>query len=245
MAQSEVLAKGLAWDRRWMLIDEHGNFLTQRNQARLALFKCEPTHLPSGFTISFGSNSCTVPVEAEGAYLQAVVWNDKVEVQEVSTNCTAFFSELLNMKCRLVFFPEHAARPVDPQYAPYTNCHTSLSDGYPILLLGEESLKALNQKLAQPVPINRFRPNIVFSGGAPFIEDEFGGFTIGNVKLRAVKPCARCIVTTINQETGTKGIEPLSTLATFRKINNKVMFGMNVVPEAAGQIAVGDAIYLS
>jgi hypothetical protein len=227
-----------------MLVDAAGNFLTQRNHSGLALFKIASHHFPESFEVSYLSQSITIPVAASGSMLEAVVWNDKVNVQEVSADCSAFFSRILQIDCKLVFFHETASRPVDPDYAIEPSNQTSLSDGYPILVVGQSSLDDLNSRLSYPLGVDRFRPNIVFTGAAPYAEDSFGTFAVGSVMLAGVKPCARCIVTTINQQTGEKGSEPLATLATYRRHQNKVLFGMNVIPKTFGIIAEGDELVL-
>lgn len=244
LSRSRVLAKGIEWDRRWMLVDAAGNFLTQRNHSGLALFKVTSYHFPESFEVSYLNHSIQIPVAASGSQLEAVIWNDTVKVQEVSPHCNDFFSRILQMDCRLVFFPETALRPVDPHFAINSSNQTSLSDGYPLLMLGQSSLADLNRRLAQPVGLERFRPNIVFTGAGPYAEDDFRAFSIGQVQMAGVKPCARCLVTTINQQTGKKGSEPLATLATYRKRQNKVLFGMNVIPLTEGLISEGDKIVL-
>lgn len=120
----------------------------------------------------------------------------------------------------------------------------SFADGYPFLIIGQSSLDDLNKRLASPVPINRFRPNFVFTGGDAFEEDNWKDFFIGNLKFRAVKPCDRCVITTTNQETAERNEEPLKTLSTFRKFGNKVLFGMNVISYSTGAVSVGDKINL-
>jgi len=244
LSRSRVLGKGLEWDRRWMLVDATGNFLTQRNHAGLALFRVTNNHFPESFEVSYLNHSIQIPVTASGSQLEAVIWNDTVKVQEVSPHCNDFFSRILQMDCRLVFFPETALRPVDPHFAINSSNQTSLSDGYPLLMLGQSSLADLNRRLPQPVGLERFRPNIVFTGAGPYAEDDFREFSIGGVHLTAVKPCARCIMTTIDQQTALKGNEPLATLSTYRKRNNKVLFGMNVIPKTEGYIEEGDKIVL-
>ena len=118
----------------------------------------------------------------------------------------------------------------------------SFADAYPFLIIGQESLNELNRRLKEPLPMNRFRPNFVFSGSLPFIEDTWKDFMIGDLKFRAVKPCSRCVITTVNQGTAEKGGEPLETLAKFRKIGNKANFGQNVVGYDEGVIQVGDRV---
>jgi uncharacterized protein YcbX len=134
-------------------------------------------------------------------------------------------------------------RPADPEYAP-AGTRVSFADGFPFLLISEESLADLNRRLADPLPMNRFRPNLVVAGAEPYAEDGWDRIEIGGVRLRMVKPCARCVVTTTDQTTAQRGKEPLRTLATYRKVEGEVMFGQNVVPEGRGHLRVGDQLLL-
>jgi uncharacterized protein YcbX len=132
-------------------------------------------------------------------------------------------------------------RPADPAFA-HAGARVSFADGFPFLLLSEESLADLNRRLPQPLPMNRFRPNLVVAGGQPYDEDTWSRIEIGGIRLRVVKPCGRCVVTTTDQLTGERGKEPLQTLATYRKRDGEVMFGQNVVHEGPGWLRVGDAV---
>jgi uncharacterized protein YcbX len=166
-----------------------------------------------------------------------------VIVHEVSRIHSEWFSKNIGMRVRLVAFPEGNERPVDKRYA-VGNDQVSLADAYPLLLIGQSSLDDLNQRLNSPVPMNRFRPSVVFTGGEPFEEDEWGKFTLGNLNFAGVKPCKRCILITIDQDTGVKGAEPLATLSKYRKKDNGVYFGQNVIPTELGKISIGDEIIL-
>ncbi len=243
LASSKVKEKGLAFDRRWMLIDELNTFMTQRTHPMMALFKLEMN--PSTFKITFKNDSVllpfvhsTIPTE-----IKAKVWDDEVTILEVSEYHSNWFSEKLGMKCRLVAFPEENSRPVDERYK-INNENVSLADGYPLLIIGQSSLADLNNRLANPIPMNRFRPNLVFTGGEPYEEDLWKLFTIGKNKFAGVKPCSRCVMTTINQNTGEKGKEPLTTLAKYRQRENKIYFGQNVLAIDHNEIHEGDEIVL-
>ncbi len=235
-----VLSKGLEHDRRWMLIDEKGQFLTQRTHARLALFGLSLAE--NGFLVSYRHSSILLSYTWQGQVFRSKVWNDEVMVAEVSAAHNEFFSEHLGIRCRLVVFPEQNTRPVDPRYATGGE-EVSLADGYPLLIAGQASLDDLNDRLEQQVLMNRFRPNIVFTGGAPYEEDSWRSFRIGDQSFRGVKPCSRCVVVTIDQETAIKSREPLATLAGYRRDPGKknVHFGQNVIPVSyGGRIAVGN-----
>ncbi len=243
LQQSKVLEKGLQHDRRWMLVDENGQFLTQRVYPKMALFKLRMAE--GKLIITFGDQSIdlsfTLPTTLD--LIKVAIWDDSVLASEVSKEHSEWFSTLLGMKCKLVFFPEGNSRPVDPAYK-VDDEHVSLADAYPFLIIGQQSLDHLNTKLAESLPMNRFRPNLVFMGGEPHNEDAWRNFTVGSNRFVGVKPCARCVLTTVNQDTAEKGIEPLRTLATYRKQNNKILFGQNLVAVDHDYIRVGDSITL-
>ncbi|HEY0652557.1 MAG TPA: MOSC domain-containing protein [Chryseosolibacter sp.] len=245
MEKANAMGKGLEFDRRWMLIDEHNMFMTQRVHTQMAMFKLTLSdrnitvakkNAERESAITFSADS--IPV---GEKMRAKIWDDDVEVFEVDPGLSKWFSTHLKMSCRLVTFPEKNPRPVDPKYK-VNNEHVSLADAYPFLIIGQSSLDDLNTRLKEPVPMNRFRPNFVFTGGAPFEEDTWREFKIGDKRFVGVKPCARCVLTTVNQETGEKGIEPLFTLSTYRKREAKVLFGQNLVGVDTGIVRVGDKI---
>jgi uncharacterized protein YcbX len=242
LSTATVLPKGLENDRRWMLIDEQNQVMTQRDYPAMALFKLSFDGLR--FAISHETGSMDLPFTFEPDAFTAIIWDDEVNVCEVSRQHSEWFSDKLGIKCRLVAFPEENPRPVDPRYAVY-NEHVSLADGYPLLIIGQQSLDDLNARLTLPLPMNRFRPNIVFTGGEPYEEEGWENFRIGQSRFAGVKPCARCVMTTVDQDKGIKtGIEPLATLATYRRKENKVYFGQNLLVLNAHSITVGDGIIL-
>lgn len=241
-----VKQKGLAYDRRWMLTDEAGRFLTQRehpemSQFHLALDSGQLTILNRGS----GHQSIVLDVKSEnyGDSILVRIWDDTVEAMEGRQDYSQWFSDQLKIKCKLVFFPETNARPVDPDYA-IQNEHVSLADGYPFLIIGQASLDDLNKRLKEPIPMNRFRPNFVFTGGMPYEEDSWKNFRVGKNRFVGVKPCGRCVLPNVDQQTGTKGLEPLATLATYRKTGSKILFGQNLVAIDYDEVQEGDAIVL-
>lgn len=243
---ASVKKKGLQYDRRWMLIDHQGVALTQRSIPEMALFKLRLEE--EGITIDYRESGQTISsivletgLSPTGPGTTASVWDDQVQVHEVNAGISDWFSSHLKISCRLVVFPEKNPRPVDPRYS-ISNNHVSLADAYPFLIIGQKSLDDLNEKLLEPVPMNRFRPNFVFTGGAPFMEDTWRDVSIGSLRFVAVKRSDRCVLTTVNQESGVKGPEPLKTLSTYRKVNNKVYFGKNMVGMDEGAVAVGNSI---
>ncbi len=241
LSSAKVEGKGLKFDRRWMLVDENYMFITQRKISALALFKLEMK--PDFFFVRFKNESIELPFSTpqNTKPILSTIWDDQVSTIEVSRNYSQWFSDKLGFKCKLVSFPEDNTRLVDPQYA-VNHDNVSLADGYPILAIGQSSLDDLNQKLESPVPMDRFRPNLVFTGGKPYEEDSWKEFTVGTNKFLGVKPCSRCVLTTIDQLTGEQGKEPLATLATYRKKENKIYFGQNVLSIDYYEIHEGDEI---
>jgi len=240
----EVTDRGLKHDRRWMLVDSAGNFLTQRAHPQMALLKVDLSKDTLFFRNIKTTDQFSVGItEITGKKINSVVWNDQVELLHVNSIADEWFSQALNRKCKLVYMPEETKRPVDNNFA-MNNEITSLSDGYPFLIIGQSSLDDLNSKLKEKIPMNRFRPNFVFTGGYPFEEDAMKSFSIGGVSFFGVKPCSRCVVTTIDQNTGEKSEEPLRTLSSYRAFGNKVNFGMNLLHKGSGVFKIGDEIII-
>jgi uncharacterized protein YcbX len=162
---------------------------------------------------------------------------------EVSEEVSLWFSNQLEKQVRLVYMPDSSKRAVDPRYAQTDADITSFADGYPFLLIGQSSLDDLNNRLESVVTMNRFRPNFVVKGASPYQEESWYEFQLGAVDFWGVKPCARCILITINPVTGERtSSEPLATLSKYRKVGNKVLFGQNVIPKSLGKLQVGDVI---
>ena len=244
MDSAEVEEKGFRFDRRWMLVDEEGMFVTQRVHPKMALLGVRLGE--SSLTVFQKQNaekSIEVPFDlATGPELLVTIWDDQVLAKVVDPDLDKWFSDFLGFKVTLVVLPESSHRKVDPRYAVQGES-VSLADGMPYLIIGQESLNNLNSRLAEPVSMSRFRPNVVFSGGLPFIEDTLRKIRIGNVDFQIVKPCARCVLITVDPEAGEKGKEPLKTLSSYRTLNGKVYFGQNMVALQSGKIKVGDSIY--
>lgn len=239
-----VTDRGLQNDRRFMLVDENKIFLTQREHRTMALLK---TVIEDDELIIYHKDNpadkLQVPLVPEpSAFTTTVnVWDDWCEGQYINEEADKWFSEKLNFSCRLVYMPESTKRKVDNRYA-LNNDITNFSDGYPILIIGQSSLDDLNNRMEEALPMNRFRPNIVIVGSQPFQEDMMEHFTVNGMDFYGVKLCARCVITTTNQDTGDIGKEPLKTLAQYRRIDNKVLFGQNVLCQGAGIISVGNEI---
>jgi uncharacterized protein len=166
--------------------------------------------------------------------VQVTLWNDQMRVPAPVPEADAWMSEVLGAPVRLVFQPDSVVRPADPRHAP--GAEVSFADGYPVLVVGQASLDELNRRLDAPVPMDRFRPNVVVDGNLrAHAEDRWRRFRLGDVPCAGVKLCARCAVTTVDTVTAERGKEPLRTLATYRGWGGKVWFGQNVVPEASGR----------
>ncbi|MBK6930219.1 MAG: MOSC domain-containing protein [Saprospirales bacterium] len=248
LAEAQLEARGLQYDRRWMLVDDAGKFLSQREQPGLALLgtALEPPFL-SVFLKKNPAGRLKIPLEPQLEEMRETavqVWGDHCLARLHHPAVNEWFSNVLGVSLRLVFMPDDTRRLADERYAP-GRTPVSFADGFPYLLIGQASLDDLNSRLSQPLPMNRFRPNFVFTGGAPYEEDGWRDFKIGNVLFRGVKPCARCIIPTIDQDTAVRTAEPLKTLTTYRRAGQKVLFGQNVVwlGQDVGQIVrVGDMV---
>jgi uncharacterized protein YcbX len=237
----EVDPFGLRYDRRWMVVDLAGRFLSQREFPRLALVR--PVLLPGALSLRApGFAELRVPLEPlEGPLVPVSVWAGATEARSVGPAAAQWLSRLLGFTCRVVYMPDTVVRPVDPEYGEPGD-RVSFTDGFPFLIISEASLEELNRRLARPLPMNRFRPNLVVGGCDPFEEDRWRVVRIGGLELRIVKPCARCVVTTTDQETAERGTEPLRTLATFRNQGGKVLFGQNAIHRGTGRLEVGAPI---
>ena len=242
LSSATVTDRGFQYDRRWMLVDEQNIFITQRSFPQLALLQVSLADDGLLVQHKITGDAISIPFKPESTATSMVqIWDDTCLAQFVSDTADKWFSQILSITCRLVFMPDTSNRKVEEAYA-VNNEITSLSDGYPFLLIGQSSLNDLNSRLAEPLPINRFRPNIVFTGGQAFQEDRLKQFTINNIDFYGVKLCARCQITTINQDNGVIAKEPLKTLTLYRRKNNKIYFGQNLLHHGEGIVQVGDEI---
>ncbi|MEU4062843.1 MOSC N-terminal beta barrel domain-containing protein [Streptomyces wedmorensis] len=249
LTEAEVQPWGLAGDRRWAVVDATGKVVTQRRHPRMALATAELS--PDGaITLSApGHPPLTVEVPHPSATVTVEIFDKYVEAVPAGAAAAAWLSAYLECEATLVHMdaPEHR-RPVDPAYA-LPGETVSFADGYPLLVAAASSLDALNSLIAQgdhadegPLPMNRFRPNLVIEGTAPWAEDGWTRLAVGEVTFRVARPCGRCVVTTTDQLTAARGKEPLWTLARHRKNDGRVIFGQNLVPEHTGTVRVGDAV---
>lgn len=240
----ELTDRGFRYDRRWLLVDENNQFLAQREHTQLAL-------LQSGITVDgievYKNNNpadkITFPFVAENSEREnVVIWDDVCEAVEVSKEISQWFADALAMNCKLMYMPEDSLRKIDQRYALSENDITSFSDAYPVLLIAKESLIDLNERLDEKLPMNRFRPNLVIEGLEPYEEDWIKHFSVNAIDFFGVKLCSRCVLTTVNQQTGIKGKEPLKTLASYRSLNNKIYFGQNIIYKGKGILSKGDEV---
>lgn len=253
---ASVEARGIAGDRRWMVIDANGKFVTGRQQSRLTLVHARPQPAGSYDTASDGAalvldapGMPTLRVEAalDGARVQTDVWGTAVAPLLAPAEAHAWLSTFLGMPCRLVYMDTKCIRAVkamyDGRYGRDDDV-VSLADGFPVLLISQAALDQLNGKLARPVPMLRFRPNLVVAGTAPHAEDGWKRVRIGACEFDVVKPCTRCVFTTVDFERGERdpGGEPLRTLTTYRRTPDGVTFGQNLIPRRLGMLHVGDAV---
>jgi uncharacterized protein len=238
---AELSATGLRHDRRWMLVDETCEFMSQRAHPRMALIS---THLSNEhLTVGApGMPGLQIPLHPTDENLIGVsVWGDANRGALVGKETDRWFGEFLKVPCRLVCKPDDDTRLVDSIYAE-SGDQVGFADGFAFLLISEASLEDLNTRLEAPLPMNRFRPNFVVRGCAPYAEDEWGQVRIGDVPFRVAEACPRCAITTTDQKTGIRGKEPLRTLATYRKFDGEVFFGRNLIHDALGTVRVGDSV---
>jgi uncharacterized protein YcbX len=239
VAASYVERMGLEHDRRMMVVTPEGEFLTQREYPRLALVT--PTLKNDSVTLSAPDfDSIQFGIQKSGTPTSVNIWKSKgVSAIDQGDESAQWFSDWLGVSVRLVHVDERYKRKLNPDYAVSAEDHTGFADGYPILIISEASLQDLNSKLESALPMNRFRPNIIVKNCEPFAEDTWKRVKIGDIEMALVKPCPRCVVTTIDKETLQKNKEPLKTLSTYRNQEGGAMFGMNVIPLNEGEIKVG------
>ena len=268
VTESRVERMGLANDRRMMVVTPEGEFLTQREHAKLALItptlrlrsteERDPTPLTSS-RCSFGSakeikydsvtlsapnfDSIQFAIQKTGIATHVNIWRSKnVNAIDQGDESAKWLSDWLGISVRLVHIADGFKRKLNPDFSVNADDHTGFADGYPILIISEASLHDLNSKLDSPLPMNRFRPNIVVQNCEPFAEDTWKRIKIGDVEMALVKPCARCEVTTIDKETLEQSKEPLKTLGAYRKQKGGAMFGMNAIPLNEGDVRVGMSV---
>ncbi|TDD64237.1 MOSC domain-containing protein [Jiangella aurantiaca] len=255
-AEAEVEPWGLADDRRWMVVDDAGYVVTAR--VRPTLLGVTVTPLGRGRIRLEGPHATALEVDgtASREYVPVQIWKNTLDAVRASAAADAWFAKLLDEDVRLVWLDDPTRRPVNPAYGLPAD-RVSFADAYPLLLTTTGSLVQLNDWVveeallrgeeppAEPLPMRRFRPSVVVDSADPFTEDTWCKLRIGDVPFRAVKLCDRCVLTTIDPDTQARGKEPLRTLARHRRWDGKVWFGMNLVPDGTGRIAVGDDVEIT
>jgi len=236
---------GLTGDRRLMLVDSRNRFISQRDVPRLATIDpsiegdCLHVRAP-------GRPELHLEIDHDGIPRPVSVWgHEGIISTDQGDSAAAWFTAAIGVPCRLVFFGKSARNPVDSAYSPRADAETAFTDGYPIMATLAESLDDLNTRLADPIPMQRFRPSVVIGGAPAWSEDNWKVISLGEIICDVVKPCARCAVTTTDQTTGERhaGQEPLRTLATFRHLPAfGAIFGQNLVPRGTGTLRVGDLV---
>ncbi|MBO0870390.1 MAG: MOSC domain-containing protein [Micromonosporaceae bacterium] len=248
LATAEVQPWGLAGDRRWMPVDDDGKMVSQREEPRLALV--QPSIVDGELVLAApGMPEVKVPAVA-GGQIEVDIWKHRLPASPAGAEVDAWFAEFLGYPLRLVWLDDPTRRVVNQTYGEPGD-RVSFADGYPLLLTNTASLADLNGWIAAgdhpqeaPLPMTRFRPNVVVDGAPAWAEDGWIGrrIRIGEVVFRAAKPSDRCVMTTQDQETGAKGREPLRTLARFRNVNQLLLFGTNLIPDGTGALHLGDPV---
>ncbi len=241
----DLLSRGLEYDRRWMLVDPVGQFLTQREHPRMALL--ETAIVEQGIQLSAaGYGEITAQVE-QNKNITVTVWGDIVNAKGCCQQVDHWCSDFIEAPCRLVYMPDSSNRAIDPDYRLSSRDEVSFADGFPVLVTSEASLNQLNAELEIPVPMSRFRPNIVVSGCGAFAEDDWNSIQTEYTELQIVKPCRRCQITTIDQKTSLQpnGTEPLKTLKRIHSWDKNIFFGQNAIPTRTGEISLGEQCRVS
>ena len=245
ISEAELQTRGFADDRRWMLVDENGRFISQREHAHLARWQAR-LEVDTLFLkqLDTGVEIRVPQARAEaGPQLVVQIWQDQVVAREVTTVPAEVLKVAFGFPCRLVYMAEDSRRAVDPRYAKAGE-EVSFADGYPYLITTTGSLRAVEQQRGADLSMRRFRPNIVVEHEAAFAEDQWQAVTIGRQPFRLPKPCARCIVITIDPDTTVKDPDVFAAVADLHQEGRKVLFGMNACWEGllAGKLRVGDEV---
>lgn len=245
LQEARITANGLAYDRHWLVVDAFGEFLTQRVLPRLALVRPE-LGVHTLRLAAPGMGPLSLPLDGDGPRRAVTVWGDACTGIDQGEIAAAWMSDFLDRQVRLVRFDFAHPRLSDPRWAGNSGATTAFADGYAVLVASAASLADLNARLPVPLPMNRFRPNLVIDGLEAFDEDHIRALRVGGAELRLVKPCTRCVVTTTDQSTAARAPdnEPLATLAGYRRREDMdgVCFAMNAIVTRPGDrpVRVGD-----
>lgn len=244
--QKVVLEKeGLRGDRRFMLVDTQGKFITQRTRPELTRFTLTET------SVGFVVKDVISGIEKEltwspplGENIRVEIWDDQLVAREVLNGWSFWFSEALQEEVYLVQITDEYPREMNEKYQTNLAKNTSFADSLPLLVVGSASYRALEDRLGETIDRLRFRPNIIVSTDEPFIEDTWAEIKVGLVHLSGAKPCARCPLVNVDPQSGESNKNTLKTLASFRTLNHKVYFGQQFVPISLGEIQIGMEVQL-
>ena len=256
LVEAEIGPRGIVGDREIMVVDQEGKFLTQRELPAMALIT--PSVANQSLSLSFENQKVNIPLPDQGVPVSVEVWKDQgVQAIDLGDEAGQFLGDILNHQCRLVMMDPQAKRQVDLEFSQPGD-EVGFADGFPFLLISEASLGDLNERIASnghpELPMDRFRPNIVVSGVDKFAEDTWQKVRIGEVEFEVVKPCSRCKITTVNQQTAEIGKEPSKTLASYRRgkqlgfnDTNKIYFGQNLIhrfreDQTSAKVRLGDQL---
>jgi uncharacterized protein YcbX len=228
LTESKLTPFGFEHDRRWMIVDSDGKFISQREMAKMACIKTNIIN--DHLVLTHDDSEIKVPiVDSQSKQLKVTVWKDSFDAKHVSQEVDDWLTEILAKKCQLVYMQEDVKRQIDLDFAP-SGHNVSFADAFPILVISQASLDDLNSRLDNHVDINRFRANMIVSGVSPFAEDDWASISINGIGYQAIKKCSRCIMPSINQETGRQdNVKMLAVLNGYRRIDNKIKFGQNLI----------------
>lgn len=240
---AEMTERGLRFDREFAVVGADGVAMTQREHPRMALVG---TAIRPGELLLRvpGASEISVSLDGEVSVRRRIrVWDDDCEGADAGDEAAKAFSNYLGARCRLV--RRLASHPrLHKSTTLGRSISVSFADAYPLLVISEASLADLNRRCPERIPMDRFRPNIVLGGVEPYAEDAVAEIVVGDVRLQGANPCVRCAVTTTNQQTAERGVEPLRTLATYRRVEKGVIFGRNFVTVTTGRVRAGDTVRL-
>jgi len=234
---------GPEYDRRWMVIDDNGKFITQRKHAMMCLIE---TQLSENSLILRAPNMSELVLPLNTSYsqyalLHSEVWGTEVSGYDCGNEAAQWLSDFLGRTCRLITMPDSIERRVDPNFAKHGEL-VAYADGFPLLVVSQASLDDFNNKLDAPIAMERFRPNIVISGCEPYAEDSWQTLNVAGIELSLVKPCSRCIIPSIDPQTAEKQMQVNEALMQYRRRDRKTFFGQNAIHHGLGRLRVGDHV---
>lgn len=236
----QLQTMGPECDRRWMVIDKNNTFITQRKVSKMSLINVELTQ--QGIRLSTdGMASCSVTKPNSGETFDSSVWGSDVQGLDCGDEVAIWLSDFLSKDCRLIYMPDDFNRAVNTDFASKQE-QVGFADGFPLLITSQASLDDFNNKLDNKISMDRFRPNIVISGNQAYAEDQWQIIAIGDIEFSLVKPCSRCIMPSINPQTGVKEMAVNKALQTYRRRDRETFFGQNALYNRFGSISIGDEV---